>query len=382
MRIGIDARFLSGCSTGHRNYWRGLIGGLAKVDTQNKYFLYHREPLEGDLSWASELGPNFHWRRIPWPSQDALWMLGSFPDALKSDQIDIAHTQYNIPLLWSPCPVVTTVHDLSFRVHPEYFLPKDRRILNALVPRSMQKAAHVIAVSESTRRDILRYYRQIGKDKVSVVQEAADSRFAPPQGGQEMARAAANHLLGATDSPYILSVGVLQPRKNLATLLDGFALIKLGPDPPPHRLVIVGKRGWLDETDAEIANLPQEVACEIILAGYVADDDLPTLYGGADAFCYPSRYEGFGLPPLEALACGCPVLSSRSSSLPEVVGDAGILLPADDSNAWANALAKLLSSPKVLDRWRSRGPEHAAQFSWERAARETLTIYEKIKKIP
>jgi len=382
MRIGIDARTLSGRYTGDRTYWRGLIGGLAAVDTLNEYFLYLREPMEGDHSWASKMGPNFHWRRIPWPSQDALWMLGSFPNALKTDQIDIAHTQYNIPLLWSPCPVVTTVHDVSFRVHPEYFLLKDRRILSALVPRSMQRAAHVIAVSESTRRDILRYYRQIGKGKVSVVLEAADSRFAPPQSGQETARAAANSLLGITNSPYILSVGVLQPRKNLATLLDAFALVKLGPDPPPHRLVIVGKRGWLDETDAQIADLPPEVASEITLAGYVADDDLPTLYGGAEAFCYPSLYEGFGLPPLEALACGCPVLCSRSSSLPEVVGDAGILLPAEDSNAWANALAKLLSAPAVLARWRSRGPERAAQFSWERAARETLTIYEKIKTLP
>jgi len=118
----------------------------------------------------------------------------------------------------------------------------------------------------------------------------------------------------------------------------------------------------------------------VTLAGYVADDDLPTLYGGADALCYPSKYEGFGLPPLEAMACGCPVLCSRSSSLPEVVGDAGILLPADNSSAWADALAKLLGSPRVLSRWRERGPAHAALFSWEKAARETLTIYEECIK--
>ena len=139
----------------------------------------------------------------------------------------------------------------------------------------------------------------------------------------------------------------MQPRKNLELLLDAFALLKLGPNPPPHRLIIAGKRGWLDETDAQLAALPEEVTREIVLAGYVADADLPALYGGADALCYPSRYEGFGLPPLEAMACGCPVLCSRASSLPEVVGDAGILLPADNSNAWAHALEKLLSSPAV-----------------------------------
>jgi glycosyltransferase involved in cell wall biosynthesis len=114
-----------------------------------------------------------------------------------------------------------------------------------------------------------------------------------------------------------------------------------------------------------------------VLAGYVADDDLPTLYGGADALGYPSRYEGFGLPPLEAMACGCPVLVSRSSSLPEVVGDAGILLSPDDSGAWAGALGKLLSAPTVLARWRERGPERAALFSWEKAARETLEVYKE-----
>ena len=374
MRIGIDARTLSGRYTGDRTYWRGLLGGLAALDGENEYFLYARLPPEGE---PPKLGANFHWREVPTPRHDALWMLTAFPRALKADKADIAHTQYNIPLLGAPCPVVTTVHDVSFRVHPEYFLPKDRWILNTLVPRSMGKAARVIAVSESTRRDILRHYRQISKEHVTVVLEAADSRFTPPPGGQETARAAANKQLGLEDRPYLLAVGVLQPRKNLALLLDAFALVKLGPNPPPHRLVIAGKRGWLDETDAQMAELPEAVAREITLAGYVADSDLPILYGGADALCYPSKYEGFGLPPLEAMACGCPVLCSRSSSLPEVVGDAGILLPADDSNAWANALAKLLSTPAILARWRERGPERAALFSWEKAARETLTIYEE-----
>ena len=378
MRIGIDARTLSGRYTGDRTYWRGLIGGLAAVDTVNEYFLYTRLPLEGDP--PPGLGPNFFWRLLPKPTHDALWMLMAFPQALKKDRIDIAHTQYNIPLLGTPCPVVTTVHDVSFRVHPEYFLPKDRWVLNTLVPRSMQKAARVIAVSESTRRDILRHYTQIPKEHVTVILEAADSRFAPPRDGQETARAVSNTRLGLDDRPYLLAVGVLQPRKNLALLLDAFALLKLGPNPPPHRLIIAGKRGWLDETDAQLDALPPEVAREVALAGYVADDDLPNLYGGADALCYPSRYEGFGLPPLEAMACGCPVLCSRSSSLPEVVGDAGILLPADDSNAWANALVKLLSSPIVLARWRERGPERAALFSWKTAAQETLNIYEECMK--
>ena len=377
MRIGIDARTLSGRFTGDRTYWRGLIGGLAAADTASEYVLYTRGPIEGE---PPGLGPNFSWRQIARPTNDALWMLSAFPRALKADKIDVAHTQYNIPLLGAPCPVVTTIHDVSFRVHPDLFLPKDRWILSTLVPRSMQKAAAIVAVSESTRRDILRFYTAIPKEKVSVVLEAAGPQFQTPTAGQETARAAANKALGLDDTPYLLAVGVLQPRKNLALLLDAFALLKLGPNPPPHRLIIAGKRGWMDETDAHLAALPDAVTREIVLAGYVADADLPTLYGGADALCYPSRYEGFGLPPLEAMACGCPVLCSRSSSLPEVVDDAGILLPADDSSAWAHALETLLSSPAVQARWRERGPERAALFSWEKAAKETLAIYESCMK--
>ncbi|MGI4789437.1 MAG: glycosyltransferase family 4 protein [Janthinobacterium lividum] len=378
MRIGIDARTLSGRFTGDRTYWRGLIGGLAAIDTVNEYVLYTRGPVEGEL--PPGLGPNFIWREIARPASDALWMLLAFPLALKADKIDVAHTQYNIPLLGSPCPVVTTVHDVSFRVHPDLFLPKDRWILNTLVPRSMQKAAAIVAVSESTRRDILRFYKTIPKEKVHVILEAAGPQYRIPEGGQETARLTANKALELDDKPYLLAVGVLQPRKNLELLLDAFALLKLGPSPPPHRLIIAGKRGWLDDTDAQMAALPEAVTRDIVLAGYVADADLPTLYGGADALCYPSRYEGFGLPPLEAMACGCPVLCSRSSSLPEVVGDAGILLPADNSHAWAHALERLLSSPTVLARWRERGPERAAQFSWEKTARETLLVYEEITR--
>ena len=213
MRIGIDARTLSGRYTGDRTYWRGLIGGLAAVDTANEYVLYTRLPVEGDL--PPGLGPNFTWRQVPAPQNDALWMLSGWPRVLKADRVDIAHTQYNIPLLGAPCPVVTTVHDVSFRVHPDLFLPKDRWILSTLVPRSMQKAAAVIAVSESTRRDILRYYPRVSKDTVRVVLEAADSRFQTPLNGQETARGMANKTLGLDDRPYLLAVGVLQPRKNL-----------------------------------------------------------------------------------------------------------------------------------------------------------------------
>ncbi len=377
MKIGMDARCLSGRFTGDRTYWRGLLQGLAGVDAKNEYVLYTRLPMEGE---PPALGANFSWRALPSPKNDALWMLRAFPRALKVDKIDVAHTQYNVPLLGAPCPIVTTVHDVSFAVLPHLFLPRDRWLLNTFVPRSMQKAARVVAVSENTRRDILRVYKgRVAPEKVVTVLEAADKRFQLPAGGQENAWQMVNTRFGLGDAPYILSVGVLQPRKNLSLLLDAFALVKLGPHPPPHKLVIVGKRGWLgEELDRQAAALPPSVAEQIVWTGYVPDDDLPVLYGGADAFCYPSQYEGFGLPPLEAMACGCPVLCVRASSLPEVVGTDAILLPADNSAAWADALDKLLGSPLVRARWRERGLARAAGFSWEQTARETLRVYQQV----
>jgi glycosyltransferase involved in cell wall biosynthesis len=373
MRIGIDVRTLSGHFTGDRTYWRGLIQGLAAIDTANEYVLYTRLPVDGE---PPKVGSNFTWRTIPTPTNDALWMQFAFPKALRADAIDIAHTQYNTPFLGMPCPVITTVADISFALFPEHFVPKDRFILNRFVPGSMRRAARVIAVSENTRRDILRQYKHhISPDKVVTTLLAADARFVPPT-TQESARQTANNKYALQGHPYVLAVGVLQPRKNMETLLDAFALVKLGPLAPPHLLVIAGKRGWKnEELDRRLKALPPEVVEQIVFAGYVPDDDLPALYGGADAFCYPSLYEGFGLPPLEAMACGCPVLCARTSSLPEVVGDAGLLLPASDSDAWATALEKLLGDAKVRERWSHRGLERARAFSWERTARQTLAVY-------
>ncbi|MGO8673253.1 MAG: glycosyltransferase [Capsulimonadaceae bacterium] len=371
MRIGLDVRTLSGHYTGDRTYWRGLVQGLAVVDVENEYFLYTRRPVEGDLP---AVGPNFTWRVVPAPSNDALWMQQAFPSAARRDRIDVAHTQYNTPLFGMSCPIVTTVHDITFALFPEHFLPRDRFILNRFVPDSMRRAARVIAVSESTRRDILRRYKQLPPEKVVTTLLAPDSQFTPRE--QESARREVNSKYDLRDRPYILSVGVLQPRKNLALLLDAYALVRLGPARPSHRLVIVGKRGWKnEELDSQLKDLPPEVVEGITFTGYVPDQDLPLLYSGADLLCYPSVYEGFGLPPLEAMACGCPVLCTRTSSLPEVVGDAGLLLPPNDSDAWANAIDKLLAEPLVRRRWADRGLERARGFLWDKTARATIEVY-------
>lgn len=376
MRIGLDVRTLSGRFTGDRTYWRGLISGLSAIDQANEYILYSRLPIDGD---PPATGPNFTWKQLPAPANDALWMLSAFPNALKADRVDLGHTQYNIPLFGAPCPVITTIGDISFALYPDLFLPRDRIVLNTFMPHSLKRAAHILAVSESTRRDILRHYKSIvPPEKVTTAHLAADNSYGPPAGGQEFARSEANKVLGISDLPYVFAVGVLQPRKNLVTLLDAFALMKLGQDATPHRLVIAGKRGWKNsKLDENLESLPQSVRDQIVFAGYVEDATLPLLYGGADIFCYPSLYEGFGLPPLEAMSCGCPVIVARTSSLPEVVGDAGILLAPTDSEAWARALEKVLYSKQVRKRWRERGLAKAKEFDWKKTAQITLAVYEE-----
>ena len=211
-----------------------------------------------------------------------------------------------------------------------------------------------------------------------MTHEAAGRAFRPFPAGRDAARAIVQSQYDMGNAPYILSVGVLQPRKNLPLLLDAFALSKLGPHRPPHKLVVTGKRGWLDKgIDAAFHALPAAVQSEIVWTGYVPDAALPTLYAGADAFCYPSKYEGFGLPVLEAMACGTPVLAARAASLPEVAGDAALLLSPEQSGVWADALDKLLTQPLVWSRWSERGLARAAQFSWEKMARETVAVYKQ-----
>jgi glycosyltransferase involved in cell wall biosynthesis len=378
MRVGIDARTLSGRYTGDRTYWRGLIQGLSEIDGGHDYVLYLKQPVEGA---PPRVGSNVTWRMLPKPEPDAVWIQTAFLAALRQDRVDIAHTQYNIPLLGLPCPTVTTIHDVSWMVHPEFFPQRDVAILRRFIPGSMRRACAVVAVSESTRRDILRHYRdQVEPEKIFVTPLAVDERYRPPDGGADAARKATNTLLGLSDSPYFLSVGVLQPRKNLPLLLDAFALAVLGPVDFPHRLIVVGKRGWdNDALDTTLKTLPAAVVERIVFTGYVDDGDLPALYGGATAFCYPSVYEGFGLPPLEAMTCGCPVLVSQTSSLPEVVGDAGILLPFSDSQPWARAIEKLLDPP-VRARWSERALERAAGFGWRKTAALTLKAYESCLK--
>jgi glycosyltransferase involved in cell wall biosynthesis len=371
MRIGVDARPLGGKLTGDRTYWRGLIGGLAAIDSINHYTLF----LSAPLSVVDELPlpSNFETVVVTAPSE-RIWSLYTFGRALKKSKIDVAHVQYTVPP-FLPCKVVTTVHDISFRLFPEFFSLKDRLLLNFSVPSSIRRADAVITVSQSSRKDILQAYPFLNPEKITATPLSAGQEFSPLSAAEQ--NTARQHIAESygLSGDYILSVGVLQPRKNLPMLIDAFIRAKKKAN-LTHVLAIVGKVGWLsDETQKAIAKAGEDVK----MLGYVPDKDLPMLYSCACATAYPSLYEGFGLPVLEAMACGCPVLASNNSSIPEVMGDAGILLPAENSHSWEEALIEIAENEAERSKMCILGVKQASKFSWNNTARQTKAIYEQLQ---
>lgn len=367
MRIAIDARCLTGAYTGDRTYWLGLLRGLCALEHNHEILLYTHMPISDPLLPVDE---RLKQRVIP-ARNLRWWSWKLFPDAANADGADVAHVQYTVPARLR-MPVVTTVHDISFRLMPHCFPWKHRLLLNLTVPPSMRRAARVITVSESSRQDILRVYR-LPEEKLVAISNAADERMQP------MERELAQEVLRrdyALQTPFVLMVGVLQPRKNLPLAVQAFAQAVL-PGNLPHRLVIVGKPGWgMEELQRAIGRW--NVQERTVLTGYVPDEHLPCFYSTADTLMYPSLYEGFGLPPLEAMACGCPVLASDIPVMHEVVGGAGMLLPPNDPVVWTQALHAVLTNEWTRQQMRQRGFQQAARFSWKESARRTLEVYETL----
>jgi glycosyltransferase involved in cell wall biosynthesis len=239
------------------------------------------------------------------------------------------------------------------------------------VPRSIARADVLLADSESTRRDLIELLR-VPEDRVFVVYAGVEARFRPEPDPDDAAR----RQRYALERPYILSVGTLQPRKNYRRLIQAFHRLaqEYGVS---HDLVIAGGKGWLyDDVYATIDALRLEGRVRVL--GFVDDDDLPALYRGADAFAFPSLYEGFGIPVLEAMGCGTPVVTSNVSSLPEVAGDAALQVPPDDVDALADALWRSISDTALRQVHRTRGFEQVARFTWRRAAEDLLGVYARI----
>jgi glycosyltransferase involved in cell wall biosynthesis len=262
-----------------------------------------------------------------------------------------------------------TVHDLSFMKHPEGAVPKLRNWLNQVVPRSIARARHVLADSQNTKVD-LQELLQVPEEKITVVGAGVEPRFQPVTDAHRLTTIRRTYKL---PEQFVLGLGTLEPRKNFEGLIRAFN--QLQADLPDLHLVIAGGKGWLYEAIFEAA-AQSPAADRIHLPGFIADEDLPGLYTLAQVFAYPSHYEGFGIPVLEAMACGTPVVTADNSSLPEVAGEAALLVPATDDMALAEAIRRLMAKPALRDQYRQRGFEQVKLFSWESAARNLLAVYE------
>ncbi len=362
MRFAIDAHTIGCRLTGNEVYVRNLLAGFDLLEHDAEFLAY---VAAGDLNGS--VPPRFARRdvsRSPW-----LRLGFDLTRNLLRDRPDLLHVQYTAPLR-CPVPVVVTVHDVSFEDHPEFFPAWRRRQLRLTVPRTLRMAAGVITGSEFSRRAMARAYG-LKPAGITVVPNGVSPVFRPLPPERAKSRVASG--LGVV-GPFVLTVGEMQPRKNQIGLIHAFAeALRLDPR-LPHTLVITGKETWFSSRVRREAER-SGVSGRIRFTGFVSDEDLIFLYNACDLFVLPSFYEGFGLPLLEAMACGKAVACSNASALPEVAGRAAVLFDPHNSAQMGDAILRLLSDRGLRRRMERLGLARAAQFSWRETARRTLEVY-------
>ncbi|MGC8874416.1 MAG: glycosyltransferase family 4 protein [Chloroflexia bacterium] len=373
MRVAIDARLLYYRRAGIGQYTLRLVEALTRVAPQEHFLLLQDRRQTGRLLEAPNL------RHVPiWTPSHHRWESVTLPLELTPLRLDLLHSPDFVLPERRRYAGVATVHDLAFLRFPRLVTPQAARYYGR-VREAVRSAERVIAVSECTRRDLLELL-DVPEEKVRVVHEAAGPSFFPQKMDLQERRTFRGRVLAPQQ--FILFVGTIEPRKNLTGLLRAFhRMQERYADLKPHpRLVIAGEEGWLSEEVFRLVN-ELRLAQEVAFIGSVPSADLVWLYRAARFFVFPSLYEGFGLPPLEAMACGTPVIASTAGALPEVVGDAGWLVPPEDTEGWAEVMARLWSDEAAREQLRVRGLERASRFSWEEAARSTLEVYREAVEV-
>ncbi|MEO7142941.1 MAG: glycosyltransferase family 1 protein [Bryobacteraceae bacterium] len=365
MRFSVDAHAIGCHLTGNEVYIRNLLQEFPVLDPQAEFTAYLS--MEGAPAWI----PGRVARE--WVSKNPFRRLGfDLPRKLLRSRPDLIHVQYTAPL-YCPVPVVVSVHDVSFLEHPEYFTRFRSLQLRLTVHRTVRSAARVLTPSEFSRQAILDAYG-LDPRKVVVVPNGVSSTFRPVLRETALSRIQSRfHIPG----PFILTVGDLQPRKNHVGLIRAFEdLLRANPQ-LPHRLVMVGKNTWYTP-EVRRAAAASPVAGRIHFAGFVEDEDLLHFYGACDLFVFPSFYEGFGLPILEAMACGRAVACSNTSAMPEVANAAGLLFDPHSTREMTRAMEDLLLDTELRTRTERLGGHHAALYSWRETARKTLDVYYEV----
>ena len=365
LKIGIDARLPHYRVGGISTYVRQLVNALAEIDKDNQYQLFHLHKADETLS------SQFQRQNLWTPAHHRIERYALSVELLRHG-LDVFHSPDFIPPIRGAKRHIITVHDLTFLHYPQYLTADSRRYYNDQIDWAVGHADHILAVSQSAKDDLMTMLN-VPESKITVQLNGVDKRFHPLD---TESLKSIKQKLNLADK-FILMVGTLEPRKNILGLLRAYqALLTSLPDAPP--IVLVGRKGWLfDETQAEIEQM--NLSERILWRENVTDEQLPAVYNLATVLVLPSFYEGFGLPALEAMACGTVPIVSNRSSLPEIVGDVGLQINPDDPATITYALEKALLDKEWRAEIGQRGIERAKQFTWERSAKIALEVYQSVR---
>ena len=361
MNAVIDAHMLGEQEGGNETYIAGLLQGFERIELTDDVritalFSSRQVPVQkiGSPVRPIILGSDGNFQRL----------FLEIPSICRRSRADVLHVTYHAPPIL-PCPSVVSVHDISFRYYPQYFSPRVRLLLSTWMPLSMRRAAVVLTLSEASKRDIANHY-PYARNKIRAIPLAAGPMVTAKPDTKSIERY-------TNGRDFILAVGTVQPRKNISRLIQAYLLLRQR-GATNARLVIVGRSAWQGSEIQKIAAASPH-SQDIVFTGYLDDAAVAALYRDCAVFIYPSLYEGFGLPVLEAMECGAPVITSNLSSLPEIAGDAAMLVDPYSIDEIGAAIDQVLTNAALREELRTRGPRQAARFSWEQTARETVEAY-------
>jgi len=377
MRVGFDARYTRPSRAGLGQVVHYLLGEFLCAQSSHEFHLFrHVWPV--DDTWLSDRRVHVHHVRSGSPKiildSRERWDQISLPVSLLLQRIDVYHATGLVAPVLAPCPVVLTLYDLTFLMFPHLHDPISQSYLARWVPRSVHRATHLIAISETTKRDAIKHWN-LPPSRITVIPLGVHPRFRLSRENDTVENVLRQYNLPSRKN-YILFVGTLEPRKNLVRLIHAYGSL-VRNHACNHQLVLCGRKGWLyDEIFTAVADAGLRE--KVVFAQNIPDEALPHVYRGSVAFVYPSLYEGFGLPVLEAMACGTPVITSNVSSLPEVVGESALLIDPTDTKQIAQAMKRVCSDPELRSDLAERGLARSSEFSWRTTAEQTMRVYEQV----
>ena len=381
MRIGIDIRLIGKKRTGDEAVFFNLVKNLAEIKSNNQYFLFtDRDPKKNNELKAEieklDLKKNFEIIFLNSPNR-FWWNLWALPNYLRKNPVDVFHTQYIAPF-WLPknMKLVLTIHDISFNFFPQFIKKSDLFFLKTLIPRSLKMAARIIAVSDFTKKEIEKYYH-IPNKKVAAIHNGVDFELFNKNIAHEKLEEAKKKY--SLPENFLLYIGTLQPRKNIPVLAEALDILREKYNLRDIRLVIAGNRE-AHNFDPRIDEAIKKYSLQksVIFPGWIDEEDKPALYKLAQCFVFPSLYEGFGIPIIEAMSAGTPIVSSDKSCLPEVGGDGAVYANPNNPEEFAQKIHEILSDENLRENLIKKGKETAKGYTWQKNTQETFRVYENL----